>query len=128
MFKEFKEFAIKGNALDLAVGVVVGAAFTQIVNSLVNDIITPPLAFILGKLDFSNLQLAFFGRTFLRYGSFLNALLSFLVISFAIFLIVKQINRLRRMVKPSADTKQCPYCQTLISTKAMRCPHCTSSL
>ncbi|MBI2356330.1 MAG: large conductance mechanosensitive channel protein MscL [Candidatus Doudnabacteria bacterium] len=96
MLKEFKEFAVKGNALDLAVGVIIGAAFTTIVNSLVNDIFTPVLSTLTGHVDLSKLALGLPGKAVLRYGAFLNAVINFLIVAFAVFLMVKQINRLRR--------------------------------
>lgn len=127
MFKEFKEFAVKGNALDLAVGVVIGAAFTQIVNSLVNDIFNPFLSLFLGKVDFRNLVLNLFGHS-IRYGSFLNAVLNFIIVAFAIFLVIKQFNRFRRKPTSTPNTKECPFCTTPIVLKATRCPACTSQL
>ncbi|HEV8601379.1 MAG TPA: large conductance mechanosensitive channel protein MscL [Patescibacteria group bacterium] len=128
MFKEFKEFAIKGNALDLAVGVVIGAAFSQIVNSLVNDILLPPLSLITGKVDFTSRVIRVFGHTLFRYGSFINAVINFLIISFAVFLLVRQINRFKRRPEEVANTKECPYCASAIPLKAVRCPNCTSEL
>jgi len=128
MFKEFKEFAIKGNALDLAVGVVIGAAFSQIVNSLVNDILLPPLSLVSGKVDFSSRVIRVFGHTLFRYGSFINAVINFLIISFAVFLLVRQINRFKRRPEEVANTKECPFCASAIPLKAMRCPFCTSQL
>jgi len=127
MFKEFKEFALKGNALDLAVGVVIGAAFGQIVNSLVNDIFNPFLSLFLGKVDFRNLVLNLFGHP-IKYGSFLNAVINFVIVAFAIFLIIKQFNRLRRKPVDVPNTKECPYCVTPVALKATRCPACTSQL
>ncbi|MBX4204750.1 MAG: large conductance mechanosensitive channel protein MscL [Candidatus Doudnabacteria bacterium] len=128
MFKEFKEFAIKGNAIDLAIGVIIGAAFGAVVNSLVHDIILPPFGLILGNIDFSNLKWTFPSGAVLAYGAFINSIINFLIIAFAIFLVVKQMNRFRR--KPEADIseKECAFCHTLIPIKASRCPHCTSQL
>lgn len=142
---EFKEFAIKGSVVDLAVGVVVGAAFNQIVNSFVKDIITPPIGALLNGIDFSTLYINLSrgdyeslkaaqeaGAATLNYGLFLNALISFLITAWAIFLVVKVINNLRRreQANPEETTTEraCPYCFTKISVKASRCPHCTSQL
>ncbi len=127
MWKEFKEFAIKGNALELAVGVVIGAAFTQIINSLVNDIINPFLSVFLGKVDFTNLTFYFFGSA-VKYGSFINAVVNFLIVAFAIFLIIKQFNRFRSKPTGTPRTRECPFCTTAISNHATRCPACTSEL
>lgn len=127
MWKEFKEFAIKGNALELAVGVVIGAAFSQIVNSLVNDILNPFLSLFVGKVDFKGLSLGLFGHA-IKYGSFLNAVINFLIVSFAVFLVIKQINRFRRRPSEVPHTKECPFCKTAIDKAATRCPACTSQL
>ncbi len=123
-WKEFREFAVRGNALDLAVGVVIGAAFGQIVNSLVNDILNPILSIFTGHVDFSNLRFAFFGHL-IRYGSFLNAAINFVIIAFAVFLIVKQFQRFQ---KRDPLEKECQFCRTYIPVKATRCPACTSQL
>lgn len=146
MFKEFKEFAVKGNVIDLAVGVVIGAAFGKIVTSLVNDLITPLIGLLLGKVDFSNLFINLSGggdyatleaakkagQATLNYGLFLNTIIDFLIVSFSIFLVVRQLNRFKRKQEPVKEpekaTKECPYCITSISIKATRCPHCTSQL
>jgi large conductance mechanosensitive channel len=142
MLKEFKDFAIKGNVIDLAVGIIIGAAFGKIVSSLVNDIIMPPIGRGLGKVDFTNL---FFnlsdqpyaslaeakkaGAATINYGIFLNTCLEFLIVTFAVFLLVQQINRLKRApAVPEADVKQCPFCLSSIPLKAVRCAHCTSEL
>jgi large conductance mechanosensitive channel len=147
MWKEFKEFAIKGNAFDLAVGVVIGAAFTGIVNSLVKDIIMPPLGLLTGGLDFSNkfivLKAAKDGATVFNtsdaavkagaitwnYGNFITLIINFLIVAFSIFLVVRAINRLKRPGpgKP-AVSKDCPACAMTIPIKAVRCPHCTTDL
>lgn len=141
MLKEFKEFAVKGNAIDLAVGVVIGSAFGQIVQSLVNDVIMPPFGLIAGRVNFSNLfinlgssdyetlaEAKAAGAATLNYGLFINATINFLIIAFVIFLMVKQINRFRKNEKPTPNTKICQFCQSLISLKAIRCPNCTSEL
>jgi large conductance mechanosensitive channel len=144
-FKEFKEFAVKGNMIDLAVGIIIGAAFTGIVNSLVNDIIMPPIGLLLGKVDFTNLFLTLSGLKFntlaeakaggavtLNYGVFVNAIISFLIVAFAVFILVKQINRIRRTLETETEkaptTKPCPYCKSLINIEAVRCPNCTSEV
>jgi large conductance mechanosensitive channel len=144
MFKEFKEFIMRGNVLDLAVAVVIGAAFGKIVNSLVNDVLMPPLGLLLGNLDFSNLFISLSGTHYdtleaaktagapvLRYGLFINSLVDFLIIAFAIFVVVRSANRLHK--KPAAapaepTSKECPFCVSSIPIKASRCPHCTSQL
>lgn len=148
MFKEFKEFIQRGNMIDLAVGIVIGAAFTAIVTSLVNDIIMPPIGLLLGGVDFGNLffllkagtpagpyasladaQTA--GAVTINIGLFINAIISFVIVAFAVFLVVKAVNRLKRKEepKPAAPvTKECPMCFTEIPVKAKRCPHCTSQL
>lgn|SRR3989338_4085592 len=128
MIKEFKEFAIKGNAVELAVGIVVGAAFTSIVNSLVNDLITPILSMLTGHVNLSNLTLGLPGKSVLKYGSFLNSVINFVIVSFAVFLLVKQINRFRRNPNAVPSEKECKFCFTKIPIKATRCPHCTTQL
>ena len=142
MLKEFREFAIKGNAVDLAVGVIIGAAFGKIVSSLVADIVMPPIGMLLGKVDFSNLFLNLTGTHYnslkeakdagaatLNYGVFLNNVLDFLIVAFCVFLIVRQINRLRGPAPaPAPATKDCPSCLMAIPLKATKCGHCTSNL
>ncbi|WP_283689570.1 large conductance mechanosensitive channel protein MscL [Clostridium perfringens] len=147
MWKEFKEFAMKGNVIDLAIGVVIGGAFGKIVTSLVNDIIMPVVGSLVGKVDFSNLYINLSGQQFnslqeaqaagaatINYGLFLNNLINFLIIAFSIFIVIKQINKLKNFtkkkeeVKVGATEKDCPYCCTKIDIKATRCPHCTSVL
>ena len=148
MFKEFKEFAVKGNVVDMAVGIIIGAAFTSIVNSLVNDIIMPPIGLLLGKVDFSSLFLVLkegkipapyasiadaktAGAVTMNYGLFINTIISFLIVSFAVFLLVKNINRLKRQSEETSVvpvTKECPFCLSVIPIKAVRCGHCTSEL
>ncbi len=129
---EFKEFALRGSVMDLAVGVIIGAAFQAIVNSLVEDILSPILGLVL-QANFSNLSVTLFdGNLVLRYGSFIMAIINFLLMAFVIFLIIKGINAIRNRGKKeeAADPteKTCPYCQSQISIKATRCPHCTSEL
>jgi large conductance mechanosensitive channel len=139
MFKEFKEFAVKGNVVDMAVGIIIGAAFGKIVSSLVNDLLMPPIGLLLGKVDFSNLFVNLSGKSYetlssakaagaatLNYGLFINTVIDFIILALAIFLMVRQVNRLKRQPEPS--TKACPYCLSKIPLKATRCPHCTSEL
>src|SRR2546425_6212225 len=142
MLKEFREFAIRGNAVDLAVGVIIGAAFGAIVNSLVSDVIMPPIGRLLGGVDFSNLFVVLghgsypsvkaakeAGAATINYGVFLNTVINFLIVASAVFLLVKGINRLKREEPAAApSTKDCPFCATPIPVKATRCPHCTSIL
>lgn len=128
MFKEFKEFAVKGNAIDLAVGVIIGTAFGKIIESLVNDIIMPPFGLVLGNLDFSNLMIHFRSGAILRYGAFINTVINFLIISFAIFIVIKQMNRFRRKPQAAPSEKLCQFCQSSVPIKATRCPHCTSQI
>lgn len=143
MLKEFREFAVKGNMVDMAVGIIIGAAFGKIVSSLVEDIIMPPIGLLLGKVDFANLYLNLSGQPWesveaatkagapiIRYGVFLNQAFGFLVVAFAVFLLVKAVNRLRRAQDSAeeATEKPCPYCQTDIPIAATRCPNCTSQL
>jgi len=142
MFKEFKEFAMKGNVLDMAVGIIIGAAFGKIITSFVSDILMPPLGLLLGKMDFSNLFINLSGQEYasiaaakeagaatLNYGIFINTVIDFLIVSFAIFLLVRQVNKMKRQ-PPAAppNTKDCPFCATAIPIPAKRCPHCTSQL
>jgi large conductance mechanosensitive channel len=127
--KEFKEFAVKGNAVDMAVGIVIGAAFGKVVTSLVNDIIMPPLGLLLGRMDFSGLAIRLNEKTAVKYGMFVNAAVDFVIVAFAIFLVVKQMNRLNRAPPPAEPTTaECPKCCSVIPRKATRCPHCTSEL
>jgi large conductance mechanosensitive channel len=144
MLKEFKEFAMKGSVLDLAIGVIIGAAFGKIVTSMVDDVLMPVIGLILGKIDFSNLFISLNGTAYptladakkaaaptLNYGLFVNNVINFLIIAFVIFLIVKQVNRFKREPAPAAAgpaTKECPYCYTTIPEKATRCPSCTSEM
>lgn len=146
LFHEFREFAIKGNAIDLAVGIVIGAAFSTIVTSLVNDVINPFLSLITGKIDFSHRFIALSKQHFnsiteakaanvptLNYGLFINNVISFFIVSFIIFLIVKEINNLRRKrdqssTTPDPTTQKCRFCFSEIPVQATRCPNCTSEL
>jgi large conductance mechanosensitive channel len=140
MFKEFREFIAKGNVIDLAVGVIIGAAFGKIVTSIVNDIIMPPIGMLLGGIDFNNMFFALRGSPatveeakaqalpIIKYGTFINTLIEFLIIAFVIFLMVKAINRMRRKQEAPPDTKECGYCYSKIAVKATRCPNCTSEL
>ena len=129
MLKEFKDFAIKGNAIDMAVGIVIGAAFGKIVSSLVNDIIMPPLGMLMGRMDFSTLAIHLNEKTAINYGAFVNNVINFLIVAFAIFLVIKQINRLKKAPPPpEPTTKDCPHCLTSIPRLATRCPNCTSEL
>lgn len=127
MLKEFRDFAVKGNAVDMAVGIIIGAAFGKIVTSLVNDIIMPPVGMLLGKVDFSALVVPLNEKAAIKYGVFLNNVLDFVIVAFCIFLAVKQMNRLKG---PSAEpaTQKCPHCLSAIPAKATRCAFCTSEI
>jgi large conductance mechanosensitive channel len=140
MIKEFRDFAMRGNAVDLAVGVIMGAAFGGVVTSLVNDIIMPPVGRITGGIDFKDLFIALDGGVYksltevkqagvpvIAYGNFVNTVINFLIVSFAIFLLVRQVNRLTGPA-PVPANKDCPYCGMSIPLKAKKCPHCTSQL
>lgn len=149
MLKEFKEFAIKGNVVDMAVGIIIGAAFTGVVQSLVKDILMPPLGLLMGGMDFSEFFIVLkegsipppyatisaaqeVGAVTLNYGLFINTAISFLIVAFAVFILIRYINKLKRPdTKPEPVTpsiKKCSYCFSDISVKATRCPHCTSEL
>lgn len=141
MLKEFKKFALRGNVLDLAVGVVIGAAFNKIVTSFVNDLLMPPLGLLVGKVDFSNLYINLSSTSFasladaraagapvIAYGAFLNNILDFLIVAFAVFLLVRQVNRVMPKEAEPTKTKECPYCASAIPVKAIKCPSCTSTL
>jgi large conductance mechanosensitive channel len=142
MWKEFREFAMRGSVVDLAIGIVIGAAFGKIVTSFVGDILMPPLGLLLGQIDFSNLfinlsdtpyaslaEAKAAGAPTINYGIFINTVIDFVIIAFAVFLVVRGINKLRRAEKPTAPTtRNCPYCLTLIPLKATRCPACTSQI
>ena len=143
MLKDFKEFAMRGNIVDMAVGIVLGASFGGIVTSLVNDVLMPPIGLVLGKVDFSNLFISLTGRHFdtvaaaktagaatLNYGIFLNTVINFVIVAFAMFLVVRQVNKLRgpAPVPAAPATKPCAYCCSQIPLAATRCPNCTSQL
>ena len=136
MLKEFKEFAMRGNAIDMAIGIIIGAAFGKVVSSLVKDILMPPLGMLLGKVDFSNLVITLQQKTAvssavtINYGLFINTVIDFIIIAFAIFIVVKQMNHLTQSKEKKAEIaiKTCPYCVSTISIKASRCPNCTSQL
>lgn len=141
MFKEFKVFAMRGNVMDLAIGIVIGAAFGKIVTSFVNDILMPPIGLLLGKVDFSNLFIDLSGKGYqtlelakaagaptINYGSFLNTVIDFIIVAFAIFLVVRQLNKLKPKVEEVPTTRECTYCLSKIPLKATKCPHCTSDL
>ena len=144
MLKEFKEFAMRGNVVDMAIGIVIGAAFGKIVTSFVSDILMPPIGLLLGGVDFSNIFVVLGAGEFAsleaakeagaatwNVGRFINTVIDFLIIAFAIFLVVKAINNLKRKeaaAPPPASEKACPFCATNIPIKARRCPHCTSQL
>ena len=142
MLKEFKEFAMRGNVLDMAVGIIIGAAFGKIVTSFVGDILMPPLGLLLGKVDFSSLFISLSGSypslaaakaagaPTINYGVFLNTILDFLIVAFVIFMLIRQVNRFMPKPAPAAPpaTKDCPYCASTVPLKATRCPHCTSEI
>ena len=148
MLKEFREFAMRGNVVDMAVGIIIGAAFGSIVNSLVSDVIMPPIGLLLGEVDFTNLYIIMqegemagpygslleaqeAGAVTLNYGLFINTIVSFLIVAFAVFLLIRSINRLQEEEDASPEeptTKECPFCYSEISIKASRCPYCTSAL
>jgi len=146
MLKEFKEFVTRGNAVDMAVGLIIGAAFGAIVGSLVTDVLMPPIGLALGKVDFANLLVVLksgavpgpytsvaaakeAGAVTLNYGVFINTIISFLIIAFAVFLVIRLINKLRtKAAAPAVATKECPYCYSAVAIKATRCPFCTSTL
>ena len=144
MLKEFKEFALRGNVMDMAIGIILGGAFGKIVSSFVKDVLMPPLGLLLGKVDFASLFLDLSGKGYaslaaareagapvIAYGTFLNTVVDFIFIAFAIFIVVKQMNRLKKEEEapaPAPTTKKCPYCLMEIPIEATRCGHCTSQL
>ena len=142
MIKEFREFIMRGNVVDLAVGIIIGAAFGKIVTSFVNDILMPPMGLLLGKINFADLFINLSDKPYpsvaaakaagaptINYGMFLNSVIDFVIVGFAIFLMIKQINRFKQKpVEAAPSTKECPFCLSTIPVKATRCPHCTSVL
>ena len=143
MAKDFREFAARGNVIDLAVGVIIGAAFGKIVTSLVNDVVMPPIGMAIGRVDFRNLFVALdrqayasladaqqAGAPTINYGQFMNTVFEFLIVAFVIFMMVRQLNRLKtpEPTPPKDDSRDCPYCVSRIPVKATRCPNCTSEL
>jgi len=144
MWKEFKEFAMRGNVIDMAVGVIIGGAFGKIVTSFTNDILMPPIGLLLGKVDFSNLFLDLSGAAYpsladakkagaatVNYGLFINNVIDFVIVAFVLFIMIRQINRFLAPAPPppgEPTTKECPYCLSVIALKARRCAHCTSQL
>ena len=142
MLKEFKEFAMRGNVLDMAIGIIIGGAFGKIISSLVGDVLMPPIGRLMGNLDFSNLFFALNGQVYeslkaakdagaptINYGLFINTVIDFVIIAFVIFMLVKQVNRLKKEAPAAAPaTKECPYCFSQIALKATRCVGCTSEV
>ncbi len=148
MFKEFKQFAMRGNVLDMAVGIIIGAAFGKIVSSFVSDVLMPPLGLLVGNIDFSDLFVVLkqgtnpgpyatlaaaqaAGAVTINYGVFIDTVVSFILVAFAVFILVKNVNRLKRSEFPAlseSTTKECPYCLSVIPIKATKCGHCTSNL
>ena len=143
MLKEFKEFAMRGNVLDMAVGIIIGAAFGKIVGSFVEDLLMPPIGRLIGRADFSNLFISLSGQHYdtlaaakaagaatVNYGMFANTVINFLIVAFAVFLLIRQVNRLKKQPAPAPapTTKECPFCFSAIALKATRCAHCTSDL
>lgn len=144
MLREFKEFALRGSVFDMAVGIIIGAAFGSVVTSFVNDILMPPIGLLLGRVDFANLFINLSGTPYntlaeaqaagaatINYGMFINTVLNFVIVAFVVFLLIRQINRMKREQEAPPEeptTKECPYCLSSIPIKAVRCPHCTSEL
>jgi large conductance mechanosensitive channel len=141
MLKEFKEFALRGNVADMAIGIVIGVAFGKIITSLVNDVIMPPIGLILGRVDFSDLFFSLDGKPYsslaaakaagaatINYGSFLNTILDFLIVAFIMFLVVRQLNRFQPAEPAAPAIRECPFCVSQIPMKASRCPNCTSEV
>lgn len=139
--EDFKKFAMRGNVVDMAVGVIIGGAFGKIVSSLVSDIVMPPLGLILGKIDFSNLFISLNGTEYttleaarkagapvFAYGSFINSVIDFLILAFVVFMMIREINKLTPDQEPEPEPRKCPYCKSEIADDATRCPHCTSHL
>ena len=142
MIKEFKEFIMRGNVLDMAVGIIIGGAFGKIVSSFVNDILMPPLGLLMGKINFADLFINLSGKAYptvaaakaagaptINYGLFINSIIDFLIVAFAIYLMIVQVNRLKKKPEEAPpSTKECPFCISAIPVKAVRCPHCTSNI
>lgn len=146
MLKEFRDFAMRGNVVDMAIGIIIGAAFGAIVKSLVDDVLMPPIGLLLGKVDFSNLFVVLregatagpyaslaaakaAGAVTINYGLFINSVISFVIVAFAVFALIRSLNRLKKAETPAPPaSKNCPYCCTAIPVAATRCPHCTSAL
>ena len=140
-YDDFKKFAMRGNVVDLAVGVIIGGAFGKIVSSLVSNVVMPPLGMLMGKVDFTNLFISLNGQNYatleaakkagapvIAYGSFLNTVLDFVILAFVVFCMIRQINKLMPEKPPAPDPRKCPYCKSAIADDATRCPHCTSQL
>jgi large conductance mechanosensitive channel len=145
MLKEFKEFIMRGNVIDMAVGIIIGAAFGTIIKSLVDDVIMPPIGLLLGNIDFSNLFAVLkagkvagpyetlvaakaAGAVTINYGFFINTIITFLIVAFCVFMLIKNVNRFRKEAPAEVTTKECPYCISTIPIKAQRCPQCTSEI
>jgi large conductance mechanosensitive channel len=141
MLSEFKTFIVRGNMVDLAVGIVIGVAFTTVVNSFVNDLLMPPIGLLLGKVDFTNLFITLAGGSYptiaaakaagvptLNYGLFINSIINLVIVGFAVFLVVKQVNRVRGPAPAAPTTRECPACTSAIPLRARRCPFCTSDV
>ena len=143
MLKEFKQFASRGNVIDLAVGVIIGAAFGKVITSLVSDVVMPPIGLVIGRVDFKNLYVALNGQAYaslaeaqkagaptINYGVFLNTIVEFLIVAFVVFLLVRQMNKLLPppAVAPDEPRRDCPFCASSIAVRARRCPHCTSEV
>ena len=145
MLKEFKEFIMRGNVIDMAVGIIIGTAFGTIIKSFVDDVIMPPIGLLLGNIDFSNLfavlkagkipgpyeTLALAkaaGAVTINYGFFINTIITFLIVAFSVFMLIKNVNKLKKAAPADATTKECPYCISVIPIQAKRCPHCTSEI
>ncbi len=142
MLKEFKEFALRGNVLDMAIGIIIGAAFGKIITSFVNDVLMPPIGLAIGKIDFSSLFINLSGQSYataaaakaagaatINYGVFLNTVIDFIIVAFVIFLLIRQVNRMKRQPEAApVATKACPHCLSAIPLKATKCAHCTSEL
>ena len=135
MVKEFRDFAMKGNVVDMAVGIIIGAAFGKIVSSLVGDVIMPPIGLLMGNVDFSSLAFTLKDATdaspavTIKYGLFINTIIDFVIVAFAIFMVIKQMNRLKKPAPaPVVTTKDCPHCLMSVPLKATKCGHCTSEI